>query len=177
MFLNMMSNYVDILGLVSKKCLRFFSDFVGNLHVQKPNKAQTKKGKKMCVQYVCTYQQAVLTSYFILYQFYLLNTCTNLLFQSTPPPRFGWACKIIRPKRPPTAEQIQYDNDDAPLHCLTLRQLPHHCGHTQNYHPTPPTKTPPPPRLRKYFSGIDSDWNQQCLFLFIIMIYFLFTHP
>ena len=42
MFLNIMSNYVDILGLVSKKCPRLFPDFLGNSYAQKPNKVQTK---------------------------------------------------------------------------------------------------------------------------------------
>ena len=60
MFLNIMSNYVDILGSVSKKCPRLFSDFIGNSRARKPNKTQTKQGNIIGLQYVCTYQQAVI---------------------------------------------------------------------------------------------------------------------
>ena len=47
--------YVGILhipGSVSKKCPRFFR-LAGNLHTQKPNKAQTKRANIMRVRYFC----------------------------------------------------------------------------------------------------------------------------
>ena len=33
---------------------------------------------------------------------------------------------------------------------------------------------PPPPDFGNHFSGIDSEWNQQCILHFIIIIYFLY---
>ena len=35
----------------------------------------------------------------------------------------------------------------------------------------------PPPNFGNHFSGIDSEWNQQCILLLIIIIYFLFLDP
>ena len=44
-------------------------------------------------------------------------------------------------------------------------------------YPPPPTKDPPPPDFGNHFSYIDSEWNQEFILLFIIIIYFLFICP
>ena len=47
--------HIHIPGAVSKKCPRFFSEFVGNSRAQKPNKSQTKHANITGVQYFYAY--------------------------------------------------------------------------------------------------------------------------
>ena len=120
---------------------------------------------------------------FILSLFYFLTVFISFPFclclwhrQIMPPPQFGKAWKIIQPCHPPTAKWGQCDDNDVPFHLQPLHQPL--CLHILILHfsPTPPTNTLPP-RLWGYFSEINSEWHQKCLFLFIIIIHFLFTYP
>ena len=90
----------DIRLSLNDKCSGFFSDFAGNLRVQKPNKAQTKRANITGVQYLRAYHQVVSTFSFILYSLFILlpHYLCQLPFSHPPlpPPKHA-----ARPFRPP----------------------------------------------------------------------------
>ena len=127
----------------------------------------------------------------ILYSFYFLTICTNFQFslhlhhQHIKPQPTEYTTPSVREGMKKHTTAFSPDHQKMAIrqrwHTLLMPTSPPTTAPPEMHPPLRPTtfnKYPSHPGSGNHFLGTESEWHQQCIFLFIIIIiYFLFPHP